>query len=265
MGPAFVTGGSSGIGLALCEQLATEGRDLAIFARDTAKLGAARELILARAPDTRIFLYAADVSDRYAMGEVLDDAVQALGPPEIAIASAGIAEPGLFLHQPLDSHDRQMAVNYGGSLFFAHHLAPEMKKAGGGRIGFIASGAAFFGIHGYSAYAPSKFALRGLAEVLRVELAPHGIGVSICFPPDTDTPQLEAEARTKPEATKAITAGGGLWRAEDVAAAMLKGMARNRFDITPGLQMSALNRLASLVAPALRSWQGRVIRKAGDL
>ena len=67
---------------------------------------------------------------------------------------------------------------------------PAMQRARGGRIVMIASGAALIGVYGYSSYAPAKFAARGLAETLRSELAPEGIGVSVVYPPDRDTPQL---------------------------------------------------------------------------
>ena len=135
--------------------------------------------------------------------------------------------------------------------------------APGARLVFVGSGAAFFGIYGYAAYAPSKFALRGLAEVLRVELAPRGIAVTLAYPPDTDTPQLAAEARTKPEATKRITADGGLWQPEAVARAILRGADRGRFAVAPGVQMTALLWLHSLLAPVLRWWQGRIVRRTG--
>lgn len=261
MRPAFVTGGSSGIGLAACCQLAQQGHDLAIFARSQDRLDEAKTKVLSIVPTCRIEVFAVDVSNADALGNTIATAVDLMGAPEIAIASAGIAEPGLFEKQSLSVHQNHMAINYFGSMGFAHALIEPMRTAGGGQIGFIASGAAFFGIYGYSAYAPSKFAIRGLAEVLRVELAPTGIGVTLCYPPDTDTPQLVAEKRSKPLATQKITEGGGLWSAENVAKAMLKGMKRNQFIVAPGLQMRALNRLTSLIAPALRHFQSRIIRK----
>lgn len=260
---AFITGGSSGIGLALAGQLAGTGHDLALIARDTGRLEAAKAALKAQYPDRRIEIFPADVGNREACGAAVSAALQALCAPAIAIANAGIAKPGRFLDQPVEDHEAQMATNYFGSLYFAHALAPAMAANGGGRLVFVSSGAAFFGIYGYSAYAPSKFALRGLAEVLRVELAPHGIGVTVAYPPDTDTPQLAAEALTKPPATKAITAGGGLFSAERVAAAIIAGARRNKFVVAPGFQMAFLNALHSLLAPALRLYQATIVRRHG--
>lgn len=258
---AFITGGSSGIGLALATLLAEAGHDLALIARDLPRLEAARRALLDRFPARRVAIFSADVGDRDACREAAAAALETFGPPAIAIANAGVAKPGRFLDQEIEDHEMHMATNYFGALHFAHALAPAMARNGGGRLVFVSSGAAFFGIYGYSAYAPSKFALRGLAEVLRVELAPHGIGVTVAYPPDTDTPQLATEALTKPPATKAITAGGGLFSAERVAAAILAGVRRNRFVVAPGFQMAFLNASHSLLAPALRFYQAALVRR----
>ncbi|PSL18740.1 SDR family oxidoreductase [Shimia abyssi] len=263
MRPVFVSGGSSGIGYAAAKLLAQKGHDIAIFARDSVKLARARDGILAAAPNVDVRCFAVDVSDRAAVTAALDEAVAAMGAPEVAIASAGFAQPGLFSEQPLELHERQMAVNYFGALYFTKALAGPMAKAGGGQIGLISSGTAFVGIYGYGAYAPSKFALRGLAEILHLELEPQGIGVTICYPPDTETPQLEAEKATKPAATAKISEGGGLWQAEPVAQRLIDGMARGRLVVAPGFQMAGLHRFGSLIAPVLRWHQRRMIRKFG--
>ncbi len=116
----------------------------------------------------------------------------------------------------------------------------------------VSSGAGLVGLFGYTAYAPSKFALRGLAESLRGELKPDGVAVTIVYPPDTDTPQLAEENLTKPRETKALTAAAGLWTADAVARATLDGVRRGRFSVTPGAQLTALAWLHSLIAPVLR-------------
>lgn len=259
-GPAFITGGSSGIGLGLALALAGRGCDLALIARDPERLALARERLASSFPARRVEIFSADVSDREACEQAVAAAAAALGHPAWAVANAGIAIPGEFLEQPVADHERQMAVNYFGSLYFARAAAERMKGRGG-RLIFVSSGAALFGIYGYAAYAPSKFAVRGLAEVLRVELAQHGIGVTLCYPPDTDTPQLAAEAETKPAVTKAITASGGLWPPERVAARIVEGAARNRFVVAPGFQIAALSLFGSTLAPALRAYQAAVTRR----
>lgn len=260
-GPAFVTGGSSGIGLAAARQLARQGHDIALFARDPGKLAAAREAILADAPSVTVREYPVDVSSRAEITAAVAAAVQSMGAPDYAIASAGIAVPGLFTDQPLDTHERHMAVNYFGALYFTRAVTDAMKTQGSGKIGLISSVAAFFGIYGYSAYAPSKFALTGLGEVLHLELAEHGISVTTMHPSDTDTPQLEAEQATKPAATAEIGEGGGLFQPDDVAARLLKAMDAGKATVSTGASMSLLGRFSSLLAPLLRRHQRRIIRK----
>ena len=257
---AFITGGSSGIGLELAKTLAARGHPIAIFSRDTGRLQDAAHALKTDFPDLLITAYPVDVSDRIGVGKATANAIAEHGNPGWAIANAGIAEPGEFLHQDIARFEAQMNTNYMGALYFAKAVAPAMTDAGGHLI-FVASGAAFFGIYGYSAYAPPKFAMRGLAEVLRVELAPYDISVTLAFPPDTDTPQLDYESRFKPEITKAITAGGGKWQAADVARRIVSCAQSGRFAVTPGLQMRALLILHSLFAPLLRLWQGWLVKR----
>lgn len=254
---AFITGGSSGIGLSLARGLAARGHGIALFARDADKLFKAMRLLKSEFRHIQVTTYPCDVGDGPDMARAVAAAVLDHGAPEWAIANAGIAEPGRFLEQPLESHEAQMRTNYMGALYFAKAVTDHMTD---GRLVFVSSGAAFFGIYGYSAYAPSKFAMRGLAEVLRVELAPQ-ISVTLAYPPDTDTPQLEAESRTKPAATKEITAGGGLWQPGDVAELILKRAADGRFTVAPGAMMKALLALHSPLGPLLRWWQGGIAKK----
>lgn len=77
------------------------------------------------------------------------------------------------------------------------------------------------GIFGYSAYGATKFAIRGLAEALAMELTPHNVCVTLALPPDTDTPGFKEEEKTKPLETKLISDAGGLVQPEDVAKNLL--------------------------------------------
>ncbi len=250
-GRAILSGGSSGIGLALARKLAEQGWSLTILARDPTRLEAAGELLRARSTG-EVLLQSVDVSEAGAVETAVARSIEAGGPPALVVASAGIAQPGYFADLPLAVFERAMAVNYFGALHLARAALPSMRRAGRGRLVLIGSGAGLVGLFGYSAYSPSKFALRGLAEALRAEVRPDGVGVSIVYPPDTDTPQLAAENETKPAETRAITGAGGMMRAEAVADAILRGIERGRFSITPGLEMSLLAPLAGLLAPLLR-------------
>ncbi|MDF1856024.1 SDR family oxidoreductase [Pseudooceanicola sp.] len=261
--PAWISGGSSGIGLEVARQLAAKGRPVVLIARNAERLAVAAGSLRRDVPGAGVDCIACDVTDHAAVMAAVAEAFAARGAPGIVVASAGLAEPGRFLDQEIGSHHAQLSVNYTGTLNLLHAAAPLMRDAGGGQMALISSGAAFFGIYGYGAYAPSKFAVRALAEVLRVELAPHDISVTLCYPPDTDTPQLAAESLTKPEATKIISEGGGLWQPGDVARLTIRGMERGRFAVTPGWQMTALYWIAPLIWPIMRWHQGRVVRKVG--
>ncbi len=134
--------------------------------------------------------------------------------------------------------------------------------SGGGHIVLLASGAALLGLYGYTSYAPAKFAVRGLAEALRSELAPDGIAVTVAYPPDTDTPGLRAELRARPPILKRLAAAGGRMSADQVAATVLHGVRRGRFVIAPGLALTALALLHSLIGPWLhRFWFDPLIRR----
>ena len=259
-GPAVVTGGSSGIGLAAATRLARAGHPVVLIARGTERLETAANEIRRTVPGAVVMTRALDVRDPAAIEQAVAEAVAAHGPVAWLVASAGIVAPGLFVDQGLDDHRDQLDVNYLGTLHAVRAVVSSMRASARGRIVLVSSGAGLFGIYGYAAYAPSKFAVRGLAEVLRVELAEHGIAVTLACPPDTDTPQLAAERAARPEATAAIAAGGGVWSADAVAEAMLKTAAAGRFLVAPGLALGLLARVHSLIAPLLRLHQSRIVR-----
>lgn len=204
----------------------------------------------------------ADVSVEAEVLAALQAAERVHGPVDVLITSAGVARPGYFEEVPVAVFERTMAVNYFGTLYPLKAVVPAMRQRGRGAVAIIASGAALVGLFGYTPYAPSKFALRGLAEALRAELAGTGVGVTIVYPPDTDTPQLEEENRTKPVETKALTAGAGLWSADAVAQRTLAAIQRGNFSVTPGLPLTALAWFHSTLAPILRWRFDGVARRA---
>jgi 3-dehydrosphinganine reductase len=259
-GHAIVTGGSSGIGLALARLLVREAMDVTLIARDETRLAAALAVLEGnrRHPFQTFRAISADVSDPDEAEQSVARAIAQLGPPELLVTSAGIARPGYFDELARDVFEEAMRVNYFGTLDAIRAAAPEMRARRRGRIVLISSGAGLVGLYGYTAYAASKFALRGLAEALRAELRPDGVAVSIVYPPDTDTPQLAQENLTKPPETKAITAQGGLWQADTVAREIMRGIRRRRFAITPCRRMTLLYWLASPIAPLLAWYFDRV-------
>jgi 3-dehydrosphinganine reductase len=134
----------------------------------------------------------------------------------VLINCAGTSVPGLFEDLDAEVFEKMMRVNYFGSVFPTKAVVPSMKARSSGRIVFVSSQAGQLGVFGFSAYSPSKFALVGLAQVLRMELQPHGVCVSVAYPPDTDTPGFAEENTQKPEETRMISETAGLFKPDQV-------------------------------------------------
>lgn len=236
---AIVTGGSSGIGLAVVRLLSEAGATVSVLALDDADLA---NVSAASSPGVRAV--AVDVADRVAVSE----AVEQSEPADLLFTCAGVVRPGYFTELPPEEFEREMQINYFGTLWAIRAVAPAMVARRGGVIMAISSFAGLLGVFGYTAYCPSKFAVRGLCECLRTELKPHGVHVGCVFPPDTDTPMLAAEVPLKPPEAQASSMLPVL-SAEDVAHAILRGAERRTARVVPG-------RRASVLARAVRALPG---------
>ncbi len=247
----YLTGASAGIGLSAAKLLASRGADLLLLARRAAPLAHAADQVRAARSDQRqsVEWRTLDVARHEAVDETLGDAVRELGPPDVLINCAGRAIPRRFEDVPRAQLEETMSVNLYGAWNTVTTLLPAMRERGG-HIVNVSSIAGFLGVFGYTDYCASKFALIGFSEALRCELRPYGIAVSVLCPPDTDTPGLAEENRTKPEETVAISAGARLMQPDDVARAMLRGMERRKFLIVPGLA-GRLARVLNALAPGL--------------
>ena len=264
-GHVIITGGSSGIGLAVAKSLASRGASISLIARNRERLALARDAVLkAGNRKAAVQTFSADVRDPDELKKAIASAVECFGTPDWGISCAGIVIPGTFVKQTLRDHEDQWRTNYLGSLQFTHFVLPYLEKAPKPRLVLIASGAAFAGLYGYSSYGPAKFAVRGLAESLRVELKPRNVSVTIAFPGDTDTPQLQSELKLRPKVTNELASGGGVMRPEDVANGIIAAAERGDFQVTFGWQLRMLARTHSLIAPLLRNYQDWLVKRAGE-
>jgi 3-dehydrosphinganine reductase len=249
---ALITGGSSGIGLAIARRLVGRGMHATLIARGEQRLAEAVSALRAdKHPGQTVWALTADVGDRAAIAAAVAEAAARLGPPHLVVTSAGVAHPGYFEELDDAVFETTMRVNYFGTLYTLRAALPAMRERGDGRVLLVSSAAGLVGVFGYTAYSPTKFALRGLAEALRGEVGRDGVGVSILYPPDTDTPQLAEENLTKPAETKRINASARMLRPDDVARAVEIGLKAGRFAITPGWETRVVHRFGSLIEPLL--------------
>lgn len=226
-----VTGGSSGIGLETARQLGRRGARLHLLARDPERLQAARRALVedlgSRAP---VFVHAVDVTDRPAV----TGAIRTIGDSgglAALVCSAGIMRVGRFEELAVEDFEAALRTNYLGTLYPTLAAWPYLKACGQARLGFVSSVAGYAGIYGHAAYAPTKFAVAGLAECLRMEGRSNGIRVTVVFPPDTDTPLLEYERAHAPAQTRAISGRARQLSASTVAKKFVAAMVRGQFEV----------------------------------
>lgn len=233
---ALITGGSSGIGYALAKGIVLQGGNVTLLARRAEALAEAvgKLSALKVSHGQRVLFLQADVTQKSDLEKTLLSFVNEHGLPDLVINSAGVAHPGKFEELSDEIFHWMMDVDYFGTVNILKILVPLMQQRKSGVIVNISSIAGFIGVYGYTAYGAAKFAISGLSDALRAELKPHGIQVSVVFPPDTDTPQLQYESNYKPAVTREIAGSAKLMSPDTVANEVLKAVAKKRYIILPG-------------------------------
>jgi short-subunit dehydrogenase len=219
-----VTGASRGIGRAVAEAAARKGARVGLIARAKDDLEAVLASISGRGT-----IAMADVGDRHQVTEAIAAIEDALGPIDVLVANAGIGAYGTFASIDVEEVERLLQVNYLGTVYALKAVLPGMLERQRGHLVVIASVAGRFGVAMEAAYSASKFAQIGMAEGLAVELAPHGIGVSIVDPGIVDTEFFETRGhRVDTPFPKPISA-------ERVAEATIRAVERGRAEtFVPG-------------------------------
>jgi 3-dehydrosphinganine reductase len=246
---AVVTGGSSGIGKAIANKLAERGMHVWLLAqRKDILVSAQKEVESHRKDQTQVIgIVSMDVSNLEQVHKTMSLIIEKCGLPDLLVNSAGVTHPGYVEKLDINTFHWMMEVNYFGTVYVIKELLPAMIARGSGYILNICSFSGIISSFGYTAYGASKYAVHGFTEALRMELNRRGIGVSILFPTDTDTPQLKYENQFKPLETKALNSAGGLYKPEEVAKNSLNAIERGRYFILPNFDtkwMYLLNRLS---------------------
>ena len=206
----IITGGSSGIGLEMAKIYLSHGANVTIVARDKKKLEVAvkelsNTLVNINDSTKRIKSISLNVSsDLDTVSKALASSVAEFGPCDVLVNCAGTSVAHPFGSTEVDSFRRMYEVNLLGSVYTTQAVLDGMRKQRSGRIVFVSSQLGQLGLHGYTAYCASKFALRGFAEALQMELKVHNVYVSVAHPPDTQTPGYDVEMLSKVSCGKYI-------------------------------------------------------------
>lgn len=259
----IITGGSSGIGLALARAYLTRGASVTIIGRSPQRLEEAGALLASSQPDgaSRLYLGAADVRDESGLVKVVEAACARFGACDLMVSCAGIVAPVPFEQLTAERFAEQVDINLVGTANAVRAVYASMKQRGGGTVLIVSSGAALIGLHGYTAYCASKAALVGFAESLRMEAELHGVRIAICYPPDTDTPQLAGELPLRSREAAHVMGRLRPWAADVVAGKIVRSLERGRRDIHFGGSLALLARFGPLVKPMLYWWFLRGMRR----
>lgn len=175
----LLTGGSRGLGLLMARQLAAEGARLALVARNAPDLErAAGEL---RRRGAEVLTLPADVGDRLQVEDAVDATVRHFGALDVLINNAGVIQVGPLENQRLDDFETAMNVHFWGPLYAVRAARPYLERSRG-RVVNVASIAGNVAVPHLLPYSASKFALVGLSDGLRAELAKDGIKVTTVLP-----------------------------------------------------------------------------------
>lgn len=231
----FLTGAASGIGRATAVLAAAEGATL--FLTDVTQDGLIEVVaeITASGGDVA-YASPVDISDHDGVRAMATEITHDHGAMDVVMNIAGIASWGTVSALPHSTWTRVIDVNLIGPISVLEYLVPPMIESGrGGHVVNVSSAAGIIGMPWHAAYSASKFGLRGVSEVLRFDLAPHRIGVSLVCPGGVDTGLTETVQIAGVDTTgprfrrlqrhfkkRAVTP-------ETAAEAILRGVRRNRY------------------------------------
>jgi short-subunit dehydrogenase len=174
-----ITGASSGIGKALAFEFGTKGATVVLAARNLAKL---QEIVTDLSKlSVHTIAVQTDVTIESECRELVEKTLEKYGRIDVLITNAGISMRSLFIDLQLDVMRRVMDTNYWGTVYCSKFAMPHLIASGGSLVGVISIGG-YIGMPGRSAYAASKFAVRGFLDTVRVENRKTGLHVLVVAP-----------------------------------------------------------------------------------
>ncbi len=188
---AIVTGGGSGIGLAVSERLAADGMAVAVFDRDAEAGDAAAKAISAGRGSALAIAVDVTVPEEIRAG--VTRVREQVGAPTVLVNNAGIHAVDPFLSITAEKWHRLLEVNLSGTFNCCQAVVPDMIDAGWGRIVNISSSSAHSGQQYMTHYVAAKAGVIGFTKSLALELGPKGITVNTIPPGFIDTPMLRRQ------------------------------------------------------------------------
>ncbi|MDT7663095.1 MAG: hypothetical protein QOD04_2651, partial [Pseudonocardiales bacterium] len=195
---AVVTGGSSGIGLAIAQRFVKEGAYVFITGRRQSELDKAKALL-----GGSVATVPGDATSTADLDRLFETVVQEKGKLDVLVANSGRVEPEEFGKITEGNFDKTFDLNARAVLFTAQKALPLMRD--GGSIVLVSSIAGYKGINGYTTYSATKAALRSYARTWTQEFKDRGIRINTLSPGPIDTPIMDGQADTK-EGADAIRA-----------------------------------------------------------
>ena len=258
---AIISGGGSGIGLAMAEALAADGSHITVL--DLNAPAPVVEQIVARCKtrSQQVLALEVDITDAPAVRVAVASAVDQQGAPDLSINCAGIQYADNFERIGDAAFERVINVNLLGSRNFAVAVLPTMPP--GSQLALLASMGGLIANYAYSAYSASKFGVVGLAEVLRTEYAAVGIGISVICPPEVPTPMVAQEMRHMHPVQRVLKDSAGMvTTAQLVPYALDKSVLKKQFRVIPGVRARFMFTLSRWLPDSLfNRYVDRVVRK----
>ncbi len=211
---AFITGGASGMGLAMARSFAAAGMKVAIA--DVEQEALDRVKAEFDASNAEVITLRVDVTDRTAMEAAADATESAFGKVHVLVNNAGVAVGGSLDQMSYEDWDWVMGVNLDGVVNGLQAFVQRIKAHGeGGHVVNTASLAGHFAIPGLGVYTASKYAVVGISETLRADLKQYNIGVSVLCPGVVNTNIFDS-GRNRPSHLQGETDTAKLVLSEDV-------------------------------------------------